>query len=58
MWKGAEEKVFKLDYIFDATTNQEDVFKFVEPLLKSALDGYSVCVLAYGQTGKRRTYNL
>lgn len=31
---------------------QNAIFDFVSPLLKSALDGYCVSVIAYGQTGK------
>lgn len=36
----------------------EDVFVEVEPILRSALDGYNVCVLAYGQTGTGKTFTM
>lgn len=44
-------KKYKFDYIFDINRTQQDVFAIVEPLIKSAIDGYSACILAYGQTG-------
>ena len=36
----------------------EDVFVEVEPILRSALDGHNVCILAYGQTGTGKTYTM
>lgn len=36
----------------------EDVFVEVEPILRSALDGHNVCVLAYGQTGTGKTFTM
>ncbi|KAF2298539.1 hypothetical protein GH714_024030 [Hevea brasiliensis] len=37
---------------------KEDVFVEVEPILRSALDGYNVCILAYGQTGTGKTFTM
>lgn len=36
----------------------EDVFAEVEPIIRSALDGHNVCILAYGQTGTGKTYTM
>lgn len=36
----------------------EDVFVEVEPILRSALDGNNVCMLAFGQTGTGKTYTM
>lgn len=36
----------------------EDVFGEVKPILRSALDGHNVCVLAYGQTGTGKTFTM
>lgn len=42
---------FDFDMVFDGSSSQEDVFLEVSALVQSALDGYSVCIFAYGQTG-------
>ncbi|KAK9169770.1 hypothetical protein Syun_001910 [Stephania yunnanensis] len=33
-------------------------FILVEPILRSALDGHNVCIMAYGQTGTCKTFTL
>ncbi|MBA0687317.1 hypothetical protein Goari_014865, partial [Gossypium aridum] len=35
-----------------------DVFVDVEPILRSALDGHNVSILAYGQTGTGKTFTM
>lgn len=42
----------EMDHIFLPDKNNEDVFVFTEPLLVSALEGYNVCIMAYGASGK------
>ncbi|KAA3472797.1 Kinesin-like calmodulin-binding protein [Gossypium australe] len=51
-------KEFGFDKVFHQEANQEDVFVDVEPILRSALDGHNVSVLAYGQTGTGKTFTM
>ncbi|KAH9615912.1 hypothetical protein KSS87_012555 [Heliosperma pusillum] len=52
------KKEFEFDKVFCQSSIQEDVFVEVEPILRSALDGHNVCILAYGQTGTGKTYTM
>ncbi|KAJ3669543.1 hypothetical protein LUZ60_011493 [Juncus effusus] len=52
------KKEFIVDRVFTETTPQVDVYKEIEPIIKSAFDGHNVCVLAYGQTGTGKTYTM
>lgn len=50
---------FSFDQVFAPLTDQNDIFECVSPLVQSALDGYNICIFAYGQTGKQnRNYTL
>ncbi|XP_057512549.1 kinesin-like protein KIN-14U [Actinidia eriantha] len=51
-------KEFGFDKVFSQEATQEDVFVEVEPILRSALDGHNVCILAYGQTGTGKTFTM
>ncbi|KAG7556763.1 Kinesin motor domain [Arabidopsis suecica] len=51
-------KEFEFDKVFHQSATQEDVFGEVKPILRSALDGHNVCVLAYGQTGTGKTFTM
>lgn len=55
---GGQKKEFGFDKVFPQEASQEDVFVEVEPILRSALDGHNVCILAYGQTGTGKTYTM
>jgi DNA repair exonuclease SbcCD ATPase subunit len=46
------EKVWEFDEVFDTNTTQDQVYQDVSALVTSVLDGYNVCIFAYGQTGK------
>lgn len=53
-----EKKAFMFDAVFGPNSQQEEVFRDVEDLVQSALDGYNVTILAYGQTGAGKTYTM
>uniref|UniRef100_A0A8C7TVJ5 Kinesin family member 4 n=1 Tax=Oncorhynchus mykiss TaxID=8022 RepID=A0A8C7TVJ5_ONCMY len=53
------EKAFTYDFVFDPTTEQEEVFNSaVSPLLYGLFKGYHATVLAYGQTGSGKTFSM
>ncbi|XP_029463115.1 chromosome-associated kinesin KIF4A isoform X2 [Rhinatrema bivittatum] len=53
------EKSFTYDYVFDPSTEQEEVFNTsVLPLINGIFEGYNATVLAYGQTGSGKTYSM
>ena len=46
-----QKKSFRFDRVFSPSSTQEEVFQDTLPLITSCVDGYNVCILAYGQTG-------
>ncbi|XP_060230368.1 chromosome-associated kinesin KIF4A isoform X2 [Meriones unguiculatus] len=53
------DKSFTYDFVFDPSTEQEEVFNTaVAPLIKDIFKGYNATVLAYGQTGSGKTYSM
>lgn len=44
-------KEFSFDRVFDSNSTQSDVYGEISPFVQSAIDGFAVCVFAYGQTG-------
>uniref|UniRef100_A0A7N1A438 Kinesin-like protein n=1 Tax=Kalanchoe fedtschenkoi TaxID=63787 RepID=A0A7N1A438_KALFE len=55
---GVSKKVFKFDAVFSPEADQAEVFQDTAPLVSSVLDGYNVCIFAYGQTGTGKTYTM
>ncbi|GLU20244.1 hypothetical protein SLE2022_364540 [Rubroshorea leprosula] len=52
------KKTFKFDRVYTPKDNQVDVFADASPLVTSVLDGYNVCIFAYGQTGTGKTFTM
>ncbi|XP_058098316.1 kinesin-like protein KIN-14Q isoform X2 [Magnolia sinica] len=55
---GAPKKVFKFDSVFSPQVDQADVFEDTAPFATSVLDGFNVCIFAYGQTGTGKTFTM
>ena len=51
-------KRFRFDHIVRPFQGQESIFEQVIPFIQSALDGYHVCLLGYGQSGSGKTYTM
>ncbi len=46
---GMLAKRFEFDRVFTPASTQVEVYNEVHPLVISAMDGYNVCIFAYGQ---------
>ncbi|KAF0916152.1 hypothetical protein E2562_000749 [Oryza meyeriana var. granulata] len=55
---GTAKKTFKFDRVYTPADNQADVYADASPLVTSVLDGYNVCIFAYGQTGTGKTFTM
>ncbi|GLT46908.1 hypothetical protein SLA2020_206350 [Shorea laevis] len=55
---GSMKKNFKFDRVYTPKNNQADVFADASQLVTSVLDGYNVCIFAYGQTGTGKTFTM
>jgi hypothetical protein len=51
-------KSFSFDAAFGPDSSQEKVFEDTKRLVQSAVDGYNVCIFAYGQTGAGKSYTI
>ena len=49
------EKKWEFDQVFNMQSTTLDVFNEVEPLVTSVMDGYNVCIFAYGQVSAWHT---
>ncbi|KAJ1266420.1 hypothetical protein BS78_08G149700 [Paspalum vaginatum] len=54
----SSKKVFKFDSVFSPEEGQEKVFEKTAPFATSVLDGFNVCIFAYGQTGTGKTFTM
>ncbi|GFZ20831.1 P-loop containing nucleoside triphosphate hydrolases superfamily protein [Actinidia rufa] len=53
-----KSKFYSFDKVFALGSSQDEIFLEVEPVIKSALDGYNACIFAYGQTGTGKTFTM
>ncbi|XP_062107845.1 kinesin-like protein KIN-14T [Humulus lupulus] len=53
-----KNKTYSFDKVFHPGSSQDEVFAEVEPVIKSALDGYNACIFAYGQTGTGKIFTM
>ncbi|KAF6776142.1 hypothetical protein AHF37_04327, partial [Paragonimus kellicotti] len=51
-------KVFQYDRVYTSGATQNDVFGDVADLIQSVIDGYNVCIFAYGETGSGKSFTL
>ncbi|KAK6947249.1 Malectin domain [Dillenia turbinata] len=55
---GVLRKTFKFDAVFGPQAEQADIFEGTTAFATSVLDGYNVCIFAYGQTGTGKTFTM
>ncbi|XP_044983353.1 kinesin-like protein KIN-14E isoform X1 [Hordeum vulgare subsp. vulgare] len=55
---GTTKKTFKFDRVYTPKDDQAEVYADASPLVTSVLDGYNVCIFAYGQTGTGKTFTM
>ncbi|XP_057176336.1 uncharacterized protein si:dkey-96l17.6 isoform X1 [Triplophysa rosa] len=49
---------FQFDKIFNSECTQEEVFLESSGLIQCAIDGFNVCIFAYGHTGSGKTFTI
>ncbi|VFQ99663.1 unnamed protein product [Cuscuta campestris] len=55
---GSTKKTFRFDRVYTPKDDQADVYADASPMVISVLDGYNVCIFAYGQTGTGKTFTM
>jgi len=53
-----DDKKYLFTQVYGPTSTQEDVFRDTQTLMTSVLDGYNVCIFAYGQSGTGKTFTM
>ena len=48
---------YNLNYIIQPDQTNEQVFEMLKPLLVSGMEGYNICIIAYGASGKKLIVN-
>ncbi|CAH8383587.1 unnamed protein product [Eruca vesicaria subsp. sativa] len=54
----SSKKHFKFDHVFKPGDGQETIFAQTKPIVTFVMDGYNVCIFAYGQTGTGKTFTM
>jgi hypothetical protein len=49
---------FEFDRVFQPNATQQDVYIEIEEVILGVLEGYNICVMAYGQSGCGKTHAL
>jgi len=54
-----EQKVFYFDFVAGKVVSQVGLFDIVgRPLAEICIEGYNICIFAYGQTGAGKTHTM
>jgi len=56
--RDVRRKTYEFDSVFPPSNDQEEIFQHISPFVQSAIDGYNVCVFAYGVTNSGKTYTM
>ncbi|KAI3870372.1 hypothetical protein MKW92_001408, partial [Papaver armeniacum] len=46
---------FKFNKVYDQQATEEEVFLDTQPVIRSVIDGYNVCIFTFGQSGWEKT---
>lgn len=49
---------FEFDRVFEPGTNQKELYAEMEDSVLGVLDGFNVCIMAYGQSGTGKTHTM
>ncbi|KAJ1635055.1 P-loop containing nucleoside triphosphate hydrolase protein [Pavlovales sp. CCMP2436] len=55
---GGSASSFEYDAVFGPTSTQAELYAQVHELVPSVLDGFDVCIFAYGATGSGKTFTM
>ncbi|PAV61669.1 hypothetical protein WR25_04313 [Diploscapter pachys] len=55
---GGKKTSHGADRVLTTTLTQKEIFEEVSPVITSCIDGYNVCIFAYGATGCGKTYTM
>jgi hypothetical protein len=58
MDKNKKSTQFNFDSVLGPDSSQQIVFEDSKRLVQSAIDGYNVCIFAYGQTGAGKSFTM
>ncbi|KRX08845.1 P-loop containing nucleoside triphosphate hydrolase [Pseudocohnilembus persalinus] len=54
-----DHKQYSFDYVAKQNSTQDEIYQIIGvPLSEFALDGYNICIFAYGQTGTGKTHTM